>query len=59
MSASIATREFLLHLKSKGIQEAFFPVLLPAMCLNRFCGLMKAILHLYVFISFYTKVLRS
>ena len=49
MSASIATREFLLHLKPKGMQETFFPVLLPAMCLNRLGGLMKAILYLFFF----------
>ena len=44
MSASVATREFLLHLKAKKAKEMFFPALLPAMCLNRYSVKIRGIL---------------
>lgn len=36
LSASVATRKFLLSLPSAQVREHFYPVLLPRMCLNRY-----------------------
>ena len=36
MSASVATREFLVHLDQSVAKQQFLPILLPPMCLNRY-----------------------
>ena len=36
MSASVATREFLTHLGTSESRQPYLPILIPAMCLNRF-----------------------
>ena len=36
MAASIATRQFLTHLTSSEAKQLYLPLLLPAMCLNRY-----------------------